>query len=437
MNAYLKGTYALASVMPPAPPKTPQMTTAEARALIAKCVIALNSGCERGDARSCALAEQLMNMADVIDRRGGELLPCAAAAVLERAAAEALGNDQASAPAPEPPSEEPAGDGGADDESETEPLISDFGWVERPETEVFDADGSFDTGDADGSYEVLGARTTLGPRGRNRSSVVGVAVLEWDNHHTYQPGEVVYFGQRHWRAMREVTPPFMPAFMKGDEPGSSSAWSEISAADVYAGNVVGDMIGMEDITARKRQMNNLKPVTVGIAKILVKYGQQAIAKAIEGAKQPWYRADLPGDTARNTALWKLRWHADTLAKAGADQNATYAPGDDLKDWVMQAFIEQNAVEEGNAAAAQMWTLAWSDWSSMWSEIAVALAALPKKLLQTLATLPGKAFEAATGVPSWAFYVGAVALTGLVGYGAYKILAGPAGGAVVGHYLGRR
>src|SRR5262249_15996568 len=100
-------------------------------------------------------------------------------------------------------------------------------------------------------------------------------------------------------------------------------------------------------------------------------------------------------------------------------------------------IEQNAVEEGDQAAQLSWSKAWDDYKTMWSEIAVALAALPQKIVQSVATLPGKAFEAATGIPSWAFYVGTVALTGLVGYGAYKILAGPVGGAVVGAYLGRR
>lgn len=78
-----------------------------------------------------------------------------------------------------------------------------------------------------------------------QSAPVQRPVLEWDNHNTYTPGEIVYFGQKHWKAMRDVTPPLLPSFMKGDEPGTSDAWAEVSERDVYGGHVGGD----EDCTS--------------------------------------------------------------------------------------------------------------------------------------------------------------------------------------------
>jgi hypothetical protein len=501
MNAYVRGAYAIAThggARSPLSVSRDQPVTAKtARAVISACIGALE---ERYGEDAVEVVQQFKNMEDTIERRRIDVLPELAADVLEGAARKAV--DLCAGPDDGSDNEDPV-----DEEAD---LIVDFGYEMSPVQEVVD-EGDF-VSNTDGEFEINGIRSTIGPRGR--AAVVGVAVLEWDNHNTYKTGEIVYFAQRHWRAVREVTPPFFPALMKGDEPGTSNAWAEVSAKDVYGGNVAGfpededvedvygaaeafpededvedvygaaeafpededvedvygaaeafpededvedvygagdeewpedediddvygDVVGAEDIAARQKQMNNLKPVTIGIAKILLKYGQQAIHKAIEGAKQPWYRADLPGETARQTALGKLQWHANAIAAAGTDQNAPYASAADLKKWVMQSFIEQNAVEEGNAAAAQMWSLAWDDYKEMMAEVAVAIAALPKEIVQAIAKLPGQAFEALTGIPSWAFYVGTVALVGLVGYGAYKILAGPVGGAVVGHYLGRR
>lgn len=150
------------------------------------------------------------------------------------------------------------------------------------------------------------------------------------------------------------------------------------------------VIGGYDIAAWRKQMNELKQVSILMAQVLVARGQEAIDGAIKASKQPWYKKDLPGETARNTVKGKLQWHADNLAKmapsawstyqqfqtdpdafkkAGAQLQAFYPSGADLEKWVMQAFVEANAAEEGAAYLA-------AAWSAMWREIGAAIAALP-------------------------------------------------------------
>lgn len=296
-------------------------------------------------------------------------------------------------------------------------IIEDYGFTEQPENIIV----------PDGDHYSFG----------DDASLAGFAVLEWDNHHPYEIGEIVHHRGKHYRAREHVAPPPLPGLMRGDEPGKSDAWAEVSSHDVAS-----QVLGAEDIAARQHQMNNLKPVTVSVAKVLLKYGQQAINKAITGAKQPWYRADLPGDTNRKNVQGKLQWHAAAIAALGnSDQNALYKSEADLRKWVMQAFIEENAVEEGNAQAAQMWSLAWSDWENMWVEVGVALAALPKQVLEAAGTysreLVNTAVKSATGLPTWVITTGIIGGAFLIGLGLVKILSGPTGGAIVGTYLGHR
>lgn len=198
--------------------------------------------------------------------------------------------------------------------------------------------------------------------------------------------------------------------------------------DFGTDEIVGtdELVGAFDIGAAQLKMNALKPVTVGAAKALIHGGQQVMAVANQTAKQPFYKADLPGQTRRDEVTGHLKWHADALSKI-SDDKAIYSSGDDAKKWAMFAFIEANAVEEGAAYLSEAW-------SAMWTEIGENLAKVPQTILKAAASLPGKAFEVATGWPSWTLYVGSALLLGAVGYGTYQILKGPAGGAVVGRLL---
>lgn len=207
----------------------------------------------------------------------------------------------------------------------------------------------------------------------------------------------------------------------GAEENDAAGGDEV---DVVLGELA-DVLGMFDFNVERPKMDKLKPVTNGIAKSLVQHGLQVMSIAESTAKQH----SLPGETDRLLAIGHLQWHVASIGKSPGGPNGLYGSADDLKKWVLQAFVEGNAVEEGAAYLEEAW-------SQMWAEIEKQLAELPKNIVQTIAKLPGKAFEAVTGIPSWAFYLGTAALVAGVGYVGYKIATGPVGGAVAGHYLRR-
>lgn len=165
----------------------------------------------------------------------------------------------------------------------------------------------------------------------------------------------------------------------------------------------GDAI---DIAAKQREMNALNPVTVAAALNLLRGGQDVINAARS-------HSNLPGGTARDNVYWKLQWHENELKKF-ADKNAVYPSGADLKRWVMQAFIEANAVGEGTATMSRAW-------DQMWVDMGHNAAELGQSTLTTA---------------KWTVAV-TVGLVGLVGYAAYKILMGPVGQQAVGAYVGTK
>ena len=195
------------------------------------------------------------------------------------------------------------------------------------------------------------------------------------------------------------------------------------------------LIGLIDIQSSQRRMNELKPVTLAVARALLSSGQEVIAKAVSVAKQPWYRSDLPGESARNKVYGKLQWHAAQLGAQHDDPNTVmYASGDDLKKWVMQAFIEQNASDAGAEAAA------WLEikWNAMWEKIAAALASIPRQVRAALISAASGTIEAVTGLPLWAWLTILIGGTAVVGFIAYKLFFAAAntkaGVAVVSRYL---
>lgn len=161
-----------------------------------------------------------------------------------------------------------------------------------------------------------------------------------------------------------------------------------------------EVLGFFDVGAEQKKMNALKTVPVRVAQPLLKYGMQTIDQARKTADDK----NLPGKTARDNVYWKLQWHKQALQAVAGNLDAIYMSGDDLKHWVMQAFIEANAVEEGAKALDDAW-------SAMWSEIGAAIAALPKEVAKTV----GEVAVGATNVAKWV--IGAVAgvlvLVGLV------------------------
>ncbi len=159
-----------------------------------------------------------------------------------------------------------------------------------------------------------------------------------------------------------------------------------------------------DIAAYQRQMNTLKQVPASVAQIMLGSATQAITSAIARATA----LNLPGAQTRDNVMWKLRWHQDQLApRADLHPETIYPHGDDLKKWVLAAYVEANAVEEGAG-----WIT--GAWSRMWSEIGAALARLPVAVAAKVNETAGALF----GIPLWAMALGAL------GVGAVAYSVGP-------------
>lgn len=185
------------------------------------------------------------------------------------------------------------------------------------------------------------------------------------------------------------------------------------------------LVGTYDIGAMQQQLNALRnPVSVAQAKALLQGGQLAIDAARSAASQN----NLPGGTARDNVFYKLQWHANALASAGADATP-YTSADDLKKWVMQAFIEGNAVEAGVEWESTVYYKIWGDmWDDIKNAVAVAVQALAKGAGDVLDTAKWMTYSLIGG----AVLLGVGAL-----YAIYKIATGPTGGAIVSGYLGGR
>lgn len=181
------------------------------------------------------------------------------------------------------------------------------------------------------------------------------------------------------------------------------------------------IVGAFDIATEQRRFNDLKQTPVSVAQILLSNGQSAINRAMQLAKDK----NLPNQNTLNTNYYKLQWHQTELAKYAATPAAIYPSGADLQKWVMEAFINSNATDDG---AAWIGTA----WSAMWADIGRAIAALPTQVRKAVVT----AVEGVLGVPMWALIAGGIGVIGLVGYGVYKFAAGPTGAAAASAYLGR-
>lgn len=111
-----------------------------------------------------------------------------------------------------------------------------------------------------------------------------------------------------------------------------------------------------DIGARQREMNTIKPVTLAIADKLIKAGQSAIKTALMIGQEK----NLPFQNDRKNVAAKLDWHANELKMLPGGPDSEYPVGDDLKKWVMQAFIEANAVHVGVGILNDNWNQMWVD-----------------------------------------------------------------------------
>lgn len=130
-------------------------------------------------------------------------------------------------------------------------------------------------------------------------------------------------------------------------------------------------------------------VNVSMSKGVLKEGMDALQAAFEQADQPIYKfGTLPREANRKAVKDKLNWHSIELSKIAYDPSRVYYFWDDLKKYVLQAFEEKNATEQGDITQ-----------SKAWDEF--------KKEANPL--------NQPFGVPNWVWIAGAVALAGGIGY----------------------
>lgn len=169
-----------------------------------------------------------------------------------------------------------------------------------------------------------------------------------------------------------------------------------------------DVLGAFDIAIEQRKMNALKNVNSTQAQSLLRAGYAAmdVADKVGTSDRKGRRVNIRG---------KLNWHTNELKKYAL--GVPYPPGDDLKKWVMEAFIEANVSAEGREYLDNVQRQLWSDLGS----------GLVDAVTNPIKTL--------TGVPGWVWTAGGAVVVGLLGFAAYKVLvaAAPTAAAV---YLGR-
>lgn len=166
--------------------------------------------------------------------------------------------------------------------------------------------------------------------------------------------------------------------------------------DVCIGLSASEEAAMDKaVNDRAIQMGKLREVPVSVANSLLKGGQNAIQQAMLTAAV----SDLPGQSAREKVYWKLQWHADNLKKF-TKPDQIYPSGDDLKNWVLQAFTEWDAAVEGAEALNDAW---WQ----MWKDIGANLAALPVSVAKAASSLARSAEDAAKNVAwyaKWTYWI---------------------------------
>lgn len=299
--------------------------------------------------------------------------------------------------------------------------------------------------------DVIGA-TTLGPRGRN--TLVGGSPVAWDNASSYSAGDAVYNDGRYYRALRDISPPFLASLIDGEVPGKSNAWREITQQQAYA--LPGSVVGAEDEeTTHKRvlhDVNNVLKEVAAFVPVLVLVGADVDVDALVA------RFDTLDQTNRTVwSLWVDNGHGAALDQriASAAQKLlneaiiptaelslhssvmafhdrfmklsdkiTATPIDDAKSPVwseVKAYFVDGAklanLLDGTAAQ----TVKWSD---------------VKDAAKQAAQGAGQALDTAKYV-TYGLIGGAVLLGVGALYAIYKIATGPTGGAIVGGYLGGR
>jgi hypothetical protein len=292
--------------------------------------------------------------------------------------------------------------------------------------------------------DVIGA-TTLGPRGRN--ALVGSGSTAWDNANSYSAGDVVYDRGHYYRALRDISPPFLASVFDGDVPGKSDAWREITQQQA---NVVG---AVDDETQHRNilhSVNNVLKEAAAFVPVLVLLGADVDIDALVE------RFDSLAPTNRTMwSLWVENGHGAALDQrcATAAQkmlNEAIIPTAELSLHSSVMAFHDRFMKLSDKVTSQPLD---DNQSPVWAEVknyfvdgAKLASLLEGTAAQTVkwSDVKDAAKQAAHGAgdvldtAKWITYSligGAVLLGGGALYAIYKIASGPTGGAVVSRYLG--
>lgn len=116
--------------------------------------------------------------------------------------------------------------------------------------------------------------------------------------------------------------------------------------------LLGEAASAADIASAQRQMNALKNVSVKAARVLIRGGLGIIDEALAAG-------ELGGKTSRENVRGHLKWHEDAANKI-SDLKASYPHANDLKDWVMRAYVESFAAGKAEKVG--------STWADMWKDV---------------------------------------------------------------------
>jgi hypothetical protein len=263
--------------------------------------------------------------------------------------------------------------------------------------------------------DIIGART--------KQVLVGAAA--WDNSQTYPTGSYCYNNGRYYRALRDVTPPFLPSLQSGDVPGDSDAWREVSAAEALGNKgVLGVLIGADvDVDALIERFDSLDPTNRTVWSLWVDNGHgAALDQRVSGDAQKMLNEAIIPTTEFSFHDAVMAFHKRYMALS---DKVTAQPLDDNKSpiWadVKAYFVDGSKFANLLEGTADQ-TLKWSDVKAAAHEAAQGA---------------GKVIDTAASTAKWTMGLligGAVVLGAGALYAVYKIASGPTGKAVASRYL---
>jgi len=122
------------------------------------------------------------------------------------------------------------------------------------------------------------------------------------------------------------------------------------------GETANPIINIETIV---RKIQAVKPVTVAQAKDLAGMGMGAIQSAIRYAPGGSVAVTPAQDAARKKVQGHIQWHLDNL-KNFPDPKAAYPSSDDLKMYVISAYVEYNAATQNRVQERDIVYKSFSD-----------------------------------------------------------------------------